>query len=966
MKTLKHISLGATICLLSMVVLHAQHGNGWSVAGPRNIAGRILSVHVDVQNDQRVYAGAAGGGFWVSTNGGNSWNRSVSFEGSAAVSAIAQSSDGTIYVGTGEGLNMNYSEPGVHKNNYPYGITGDGVYKSTDRGLTFVRLENTEQWQAVNSIAYDNKNNKLYVATNEGLKISSDDGASFVNAPAPIITDKGICVRVGKDGSVIYSNLGSTGTVYVSTDDGVTFASVCGSAAGKLPNDGSGRISVAVAPSNPDVMYALIANYNGEFAGVYVSKNKGQTWREIFPAGSSRQDPMRGWGSYCNAISVSQENPLKVLLGGLILYRGEEYNESEYYTWNTVNSEGFIHSIDYVKDNVAYLGMNTGVGTLDGALHNNMLGTLQVYTLGVGNDGRYMVGTRENGTVIVENPNGALKTGKRMTLKGVNGADCVFSMIKPEALFYTASYGYCCRQASLTSEMERPVQWMGGALADTNTIAGNYFYNNIINRTKRPVADTAVRWDADYNGISGQYVNPYVSPLAIWESVNDEHSTDTAIFVADKTYAPGDTVCVKSKRNGYPIWTKYEGTDTLRRNEDTLYVKDVVTFRLFIGGSGYKTNGVPIAGAPVFMTTHALDFVNPSPFVCVFRTKDTTEQVMKMVVSKDGDHLFVLTKKYSGTETYSIYRVSGFDTYRKPEEMDVSEAIHSKSAGYNTDNSRRMLQDAILVENIQYQDVLDIALDPQDNNRLVYVTNNAYGDRVYEITDALTAAGGTANCVSKDGAPYQDGIGIPDEIAVYSILIEMSNSDIAYIGTEQGVFRTENFTGAYPIWEPYNQGINGKVPVFKLYQQTNLVYGNTAVYYDAQGQEDRIHFQRVTNYGAIYAATHGLGVFIDSTYCNSIPEYHFPTGSDNRISMHVFPNPARTSVTVDFTLLNTNRVNISVFDVMGREILTKPLGYRMIGNHQEQIDCSSLSEGIYFVRINAGNQNQSAKIIISK
>ncbi|MCL2132637.1 MAG: hypothetical protein FWH36_09375, partial [Lentimicrobiaceae bacterium] len=60
MKTLKNILLGTTISLVSIVVVHAQGGNGWTSVGPVNIAGRILAVHVDVQNDQRVYAGAAG------------------------------------------------------------------------------------------------------------------------------------------------------------------------------------------------------------------------------------------------------------------------------------------------------------------------------------------------------------------------------------------------------------------------------------------------------------------------------------------------------------------------------------------------------------------------------------------------------------------------------------------------------------------------------------------------------------------------------------------------------------------------------------------------------------------------------------------------------------------------------------------------------------------------------------------
>jgi hypothetical protein len=360
------------------------------------------------------------------------------------------------------------------------------------------------------------------------------------------------------------------------------------------------------------------------------------------------------------------------------------------------------------------------------------------------------------------------------------------------------------------------------------------------------------------------------------------------------------------------------------------------------------------------MATDALDFSISCPFHCIFRTTDVSEQVMDLLPSKDGEHLFILTKKGSSAAfSYHIYRLSGLNTYRSPVEINISKTIKDKASAEGWDNDDYALSVAVLA-NLPFVDVLGIALNPQDSNVLVYVTN-VEGDRVNAITNALTATDPLSAIIEQ-----KEGTGLPPAIAVYTAVVEMNNPEIAYIGTEEGIYRTTNFASPSPVWDLYNNGINAKVPVFKLYQQTNLVHGATSVTYNAQGKPISVNFTGVKNYGIIYAATHGLGVFVDSMYWNSIPDAPFYGTTPNSISLHVFPNPVQTAVTVDFTITNTTDVRIVLSDVVGRTVMTKPLGTRMIGNYQESIDCSALSEGIYFVTVNAGYRNQSAKIVIRK
>ncbi|MBP5411825.1 MAG: T9SS type A sorting domain-containing protein [Bacteroidales bacterium] len=953
MKTIKYILLGLSLCLV--VTSGAQNakgrksGNGWTNIGPANISGRTLTICVDKDNTSKLYAGAAGSGLWISTNGGATWSINTAFSGSAAVSAIAQDNAGTLYIGTGDGLissGSGYATPGVEDNYNSFGIKGDGVYKSTDGGVTFTQLSNTTDWEAVNAMAYDADNNKLYIATSEGLKVTTDGGNSFTDIGSTVkCTD----VRVMGD-IVTYCTFAGTADAFISTDAGKNFTSVCSNT--KLPKD-AGRISMAIAPSCHDVIYALLANGNSSFYGVYQSKDKGNTWRLICPIGGLI-DPIGGsWGIDCNQILVSATDSAAIYVGGRALYYGTEYSENNYFNWNSLGSVIYLYDMVAEGEDI-YLCTQNGIlkksGNTGFVAKNNYFATMQAYSLAVANDGRFMSGIKNGGMAYLANPHSTTKNASEISVPQGDGGNCIFSFIKPEAVFYTGYYGYCYRRASINSDAQTPVDWYGNNEEVSTIMAKNASYT---------------RWHPDENNLTNRYTYARVTPMVMWESINDVNSIDSVSFIIDKTYVTGDEICVKSQRNNYPIHYKYEGTDTLHRNEDTITVQDIVTSRLFIGGGGHKyTKNSNIAvGAPVYMTTQALDFSNKPEFICVFRTGDSTEQVMDLKVSNDGNDLFVLTHKYTGNvQSYSIYRVSGFDTYRTPEQIDVSKHVYDPEAAYTTYNDHRMLVDDTLIFELSGADILSIALDPQDNNTLVYTTNGdgvAYY-RVNAITNALTA---TLSTVIEE---IKEGSGIPEDVAIYTSIIEMSNSDIAYVGTEVGVYKTENFTSDMPTWTLYNNGINVKIPVFKLFQQTKYFPNNQSITYSADGNSVKIDFQGTSNYGSIYAATYGLGIFIDSTYFNGIQENRYAEDKANVNNMTIYPNPTNSHATLSFEMTNDEQVTLNIYDITGRMISNKNLGYLPYGTHTENIDCNNMSNGIYFVNIKTNNNTKTIKLVIQK
>jgi hypothetical protein len=401
-----------------------------------------------------------------------------------------------------------------------------------------------------------------------------------------------------------------------------------------------------------------------------------------------------------------------------------------------------------------------------------------------------------------------------------------------------------------------------------------------------------------------------------------------------------------------------------------LFVQDVVTSRLFLGGGPYKptANTNRGIGAPVYMSLTALDFSGDQRWTCVFRTKDTTEQVMDLVVSNDGNHLFVLTKKVYSAE-YAIYRVSGFDQYRDFEEIDVAKRLYTADPAHTPvqdDNDKRMLIDDTLVSGIA-ADILSIALDPQNNDHLIYTTNYTGGvsskdySRIQLITNALTATFSTVNI------EYKEGTGLPGDMPVYTSLIEMTNSNTAYIGTEKGIYMTENLTAPNPKWNLHNKGIDINVPVFQLYQQTKNIPSTYSITYTGGGSVDKTNFPGVSNYGIIYAATYGAGIFRDTTHWQPTAIANYPSNKAAQETLKVYPNPTNSSVTIDYMSLSSNdRVQLNVFDITGKIILTKNLGVKEAGSHSERLDCSNLPNGFYFVNMIIGQYNKTAKIIISK
>ena len=295
----------------------------WNELGPDNVGGRTRAILVDHNNSNLVYAGGVSGGLFKSVTGGTSWEPLTGMP-DVNICCIAQNPiNGNLYVGTGESFANVGDVDGTP------GFLGSGLYESTDGGTTWNIFHNaaptvvgstSTEWAFVNRIAVDPVNERVYAATNKGLRYWDDATSAWINPVYLTATIQNTancsCVDVGSDRTVAIA-IGNK----INISPGVTGNGEPQTFVDKSPVTGASRIELAIAPSNPDYIYASIVNSSGGLLGVYRSTDKGSIWAVIGPGGSSAFQLFgpNNQGTYDNCIAVHPTNPNKIYVGGLVI-----------------------------------------------------------------------------------------------------------------------------------------------------------------------------------------------------------------------------------------------------------------------------------------------------------------------------------------------------------------------------------------------------------------------------------------------------------------------------------------------------------------------------------------------------------------------------------------------------------------------------------------------------------------------
>ena len=299
----------------------------WRMIGPHRGGRTVAAVGVPEQPNL-FYIGVNNGGVWRSNDYGRTWTPIFDDQPTGSIGAIglAPSDPKTIYVGSGEGLHR------------PDLSTGDGVYKSTDAGNTW-RHMGLRDGEQICTIIVDPKNpNRLFVAVlghpygpNEerGIFRSTNGGESWSKVLYKDENTGGNGLEFAPDDpNTLYAVLwqarrgpwenaawqGANSGMFKSTDGGDSWKPLTKG----LPTfaEGLGRIGIAVSPSEPKRLYAMVDASRG---GLYRSDDAGESWRLVC-------EDRRIWGrGYDFAeVKVDPQNADIVYAGNVGMYKSTD------------------------------------------------------------------------------------------------------------------------------------------------------------------------------------------------------------------------------------------------------------------------------------------------------------------------------------------------------------------------------------------------------------------------------------------------------------------------------------------------------------------------------------------------------------------------------------------------------------------------------------------------------------------
>jgi hypothetical protein len=287
-----------------------------------------------------------------------------------------------------------------------------------------------------------------------------------------------------------------------------------------------------------------------------------------------------------------------------------------------------------------------------------------------------------------------------------------------------------------------------------------------------------------------------------------------------------------------------------------------------------------------------------------------------LAISKDGNTLF------AGTTSGLLYRITNLS--------EVSDTLTGD-----------IIYPQCVVKTVQLnlpavlgRAITSISTNPSNPNVLIVTLGN-YGNSNYIYY---------SNNIMDDNPTFTLKQGDLPAMPIYASLSEMKDSKKAFVGTEYGIYYTSDITATNVKWIP--QMPNLIVPVYMLTQQTNYEEG-------------------VSNYGVIFAATHGRGIWKTADFLTT--EDNRNVVNINKFStINIFPNPVAENAHIAYTQEENADVIVRIFDIKGSVVKIVNLQNQHAGYNKIDVNCDDLKNGVYMLSIVAGKQKLNSKFIISK
>lgn len=541
----------------------------WTSLGPRtgfyfsysNITSRMTSVKYDPVNPNIIYAGAAFGGVWKSSDEGMNWSPVSDYEVSLSTGSIAidPSNTNIIYYGTGEAT---YSAASYY---------GRGLLKSTNGGVTWQNysadLPNLSYCSRI-TIRPGNSTQLLAAMGINGLYRSTNSGVSWTS----IVTGRCDDVIFSPTGDTAY--IAGSGTGFrISVDGGATFVSSSALTMGS-------RNHLALCKSSPGVIYCSV--YSSSAISVYKSTNAGNSFSQI----ATGQDFSGSQAWYDFYIHVNPFDPNYVYVGSIDIWRTTNGGATNFTNITNGYGGGNVHvdqhNIDFhptdpqqmlcVNDGGIWKSTNRGTNWTN---QNTNQTLTQFYRIASdpSNASHILGGTQDNGT---QRTTGAINWSAAF---GGDGGEVCFHTVNNSYILGETQNNGMRRSTNGGASFSTSTSGLSGTAAWVSPIishpdSAGIFY------TARQSVFKSINWGANWTSISSG-TSGTIREMAISKSS------------PNIMYATSGSSIFKSSNRGYTYANVTSGLPTRTITSVSVHPDSsqvaIVTFSGFGAGKIFKT-----------------------------------------------------------------------------------------------------------------------------------------------------------------------------------------------------------------------------------------------------------------------------------------------------------------------------------------------------------------------------------------
>lgn len=949
--------------------------NSWIERGPTNVGGRVRAIMFD-PNDvsaETVFAGGVSGGLWKNTNissSGSVWTR-VNIPDNLAVSCITYdpNNTNTFYVGTGE--------------SYVGGdVNGDGVWKSTNAGLTWTKV----------------------FGGITGPTVFESSSNMTVNSPAGIAGNY-VSVETNAFGSAISSPITSN---IVLVNDGASSPTSLGCLALTNASAVSGKIALIRRGSCPFVQKVQSAQDAGAIAVIMMNNAPGTP----LPMGGTDTAGTitipsimvsKADGDLIEAALASNTVNVTLLpsnggITGLIVPGKQHINDIK------IRNNGGVSEI-YVAAGDAFYGSSNATTYLGGpeyGLYKSVDGgsvwsevTMPLTSgnhkhcpndIAIASDNEVWVSTTnsvvygDGGGKIFSSTDGNT-FAQKIAISGADRTQIAVSKTTANKVYVLAELTAggitmlkTLNDFATTSNLALPAD-ADTAVPATDFTNGQAFYNLMLevdpNNDETIYTGGLDLFNSTNGGTSWNQFSHWYGGFGYQEVHADQHTM---------AFANGSSTRMLFGNDGGVYFSDNSGGTTNSRN-DGLNITQFYTVAVapttngmagenFIGGAqdngsqlllnapagaGASTEVQGGDGAHVFFDQNTIgtDRYRITNYVYnrsinLYNYATSTSRVINSESTSFGafispmvldSSLDVLFSDYtdSATPTYRIRRYGNVKGPAAVTKVSLTNALLTASPSAFAVSKYTTTSTTLLVGTrngkvlrLTNANTTPIWADISGVDFVGSVSDVEFGASNSEILVTMHNYNVVSVWYSSDaGVTWQNKEGNLPDMPVKCILKNPLNVNEVIVGTELGVWYTNTFNTASPIWyQSYNGMRNVKVTDLDL-----------------------------RNDNKVYAATYGRGIF-SGTFTSAVLNNETFVANKN---VSIYPNPVNDVLNINIKDLTGSDVAIKVIDTNGREVYNN-----IITNFQNEnsIDLSSLASGIYIINLTGDKLKYSQKIII--